>query len=103
MKANEKLSFSHFLTSIAQPIWFDANICLLAFQVIRWACRVLRASFMRLIRCCVILAIVDTVTNLSLRNAATVEASKLSIGTRRILTIHLIRTIFAVVLVIALP
>lgn len=71
--------------------------------MIRWAGCVLGTSFMRLIRRGIIFTIVDTITNLSLRDAATIQTRKFPVSTRRVLTIQLIRSILAVILMIALP
>lgn len=61
------------------------------------------APLVCLVRRDVVLAVIDTVTYLRHRDTSLIETSELSVGTRGVTAILFIGTVFAVVLVIALP
>ena len=62
-----------------------------------------RAGLNSFIRCLVVLAVIHSVAHLSLRNATVVSAGELAFTAARIIAVDLIRSIPAVILVIALP
>lgn len=66
------------VVSVAQPIRFDANVGVFAFQVIGRTRRVLGTSFVRFVRRDVIFTIVNAVANLSHRYTPMISASELS-------------------------
>lgn len=52
------------IVSITQPVRFDADVCLLALQVVSGTCCVRRTALLRLVAGHIILAVVDAVTDL---------------------------------------
>lgn len=91
------------VVSVAQPIGLDANIRLLALEVIGGTGRVPRAAFVGLVTGDVVLAIVDAIADLGLRYAALVGTGELARGAGTIGAALLVRAVLAIVLVIALP
>lgn len=91
------------IITITQPVRLDANIRLLALQMLRWTRRVLWTPFVRLIRCNVVLAIVHSITDLRHWNATVVGAREFTIRTRWVVAVPFIGTVLAVVFVVALP
>lgn len=91
------------VVTIAKPVRFNANVRLFTLEVVRWAGHVHWTSFMRLVRRRVVFTIIDSVADLRLRNAPTVQACKFSVSAGRILAVDFVRAVFAVVFVVALP
>lgn len=91
------------IVTVAQPIRFDADVGLLALQMVIGTRRILWTHFMRFVGRRIVLAVVDPVADLCLRNATSVLARELSVDARRIRAALLVRTVFAVVLVVTLP
>lgn len=91
------------IVAVAQPVRLDADIRLFAFQMVRWTCRVLRTTLVRLVRRAIVFAIVDTVAYLRLRNASSIQTSEFAVNAWRICAALFVRSIFAIVLVVALP
>lgn len=52
------------IVAIAQPIWFNANICFLAFEMIGRAGCVLWTTFVRLIGSGIVFAVIDAIADL---------------------------------------
>lgn len=71
--------------------------------MVRWAGGVGRTAVVRLVAGDVVFAVVDSVANLSHRDAAGVQTGELSVGARWVNAADLIGIVFAVVIVIALP
>lgn len=94
---------SAVVVAVAEPVRFHADVGVFAFKVFRGASSVVAASLVGLVRGDVILAIVNSIAHLRHRNAAVIEASEFSVGARRVVAVLFVRTVFAVVLVVALP
>lgn len=94
---------SAIVVTVAEPIGFNADVGLLAFEVVGWAGGVGWAALVGLVGCAVVLTIIHSITDLSLRYATSVLAGELTISTRRVLAIDFVGSILAVILVIAFP
>lgn len=91
------------VVTVAQPVRLDADIRLLALEMIGRAGRVARASLVRLVARYVVLAVVHPVADLRHGYAALVGAGKLARRAGPIDAALLVRAVLAVVLVVALP
>lgn len=91
------------VVAVAEPIRFHADVRLLALEMVQRARSIARAPLMRLVRSDVVLAVINAVAHLRLRDAAIVGAGEFS---RRACWIHaalLVATVPAIVLVVAHP
>jgi len=66
------------IIAITKPVGFHTDIRLLALEMIQWTCGIAGTALMRFIGGDVILAIINTVAHLRLRDAAIVGAGKLA-------------------------
>lgn len=64
------------VVAVAEPVGLHADIRFLALEMIQWTRGVARTALMRLVRRDVILAIIDAVAHLRLRDAAIVGAGE---------------------------
>lgn len=94
---------STIVIAIAQPVWFHADVGLLAFQMIGRTGCVHGTAFVGLVGCNVVLAIIDTVADQVLGDATVVGTGELTLSTRRINAAFLITAIATIVLVITFP
>jgi len=91
------------VVTVAKPVRFHADIRLLALEVIQRTRGVAGTTLVRLVGRNVVLAIVDAVADLRLRDAAVIGTGKLARGTGWINASFLVAAVPAIVLVIALP
>lgn len=91
------------IVTVAEPVRLDANVRLFAFEVIQGACSVARTTLVCLIRSNVVLAVIDAVAHLRLRNAAIVGTGEFTWRTGRINASFFVATVPTVILVIAFP
>jgi hypothetical protein len=92
------------IVPVAQPIGLHTDGGVLALQVVLRTGHVARAAQgHRLVAGRVVLAVVHPVADLQFRNAAEVVAGVLAHRTARIVAAYLIRTVPAIILVVALP
>lgn len=94
---------SAVVVAIAEPIRFNADVCLLAFQVTRGARRVPWTPFVRFIRCRVVFTIIYSVTYLRHGDTALVITGEFTGGAGRVVTVQFVRAVLAVVFVITFP
>lgn len=91
------------VVAVAEPVGLDADVGLLALEVVGRASRVHRASLVGLVRGDVVLAVVDAVADLGHRDAALIRAGELVGSAGLVGAALLIAHVLAVVLVVALP
>ena len=89
--------------AVAEPVGLDTDVRLLALEMIQWTRGVARTALMRFVGGDVILAVINTVAHLRLRDTAIIGAGKFARRARRVNTALLVAAVPTVVLVIALP
>lgn len=93
MDYNGQISSLSIFHTITKPIWLDADVCFLAFEVICWTGGIAWTAFMRFVWRGIIFAIIDTIAHLWLWNTSAIETGELTIDARRICTTLFIRII----------
>lgn len=89
--------------AVTEPVRFHTDICFLAFKVIQRARSIARTTLVRLVRRHIVLAIVDAVAHLRLRDTTIIGTGEFTWRTGWINASLLIATVSTIVLVIALP
>lgn len=84
----------------AKPVWFNADIRFLAFEMIGRASGVLRTSFVCFIGCCIVFAIVNTITNLWLRNTSAIETREFTVNAWWICAAFFVWSVFTIIFMV---
>lgn len=91
------------VVAVAEPVGLYTDVRLLTFEMIQRARSIARASLVRLVRSNIVLAVINAVAHLRLRDAAVVGAGEFSWRAWWIHAAFLIATVSTIVFVIALP